>query len=151
MSHGKAATSMWRFGYTRDRPLPHTDGRAGGKGEEGSPIIDDVCRRHCAVRRQRSGHDGVLGYVKESFRREGNASQSTEDPVRGFSFEQNAQGNRPQVMFLGEEVESVTHFKYLETSITEEGGMETEIAKRVESACGNWKRCSAGCAIIGRK
>ena len=29
-----------------------------------------------------------------------------------FSFEQNAQGNRPQVKILGEEVEGVTHFKY---------------------------------------
>ena len=48
-----------------------------------------------------------------------------------FSFEQNAQGNRPQVQILGEEVERVTHFKYLGTSIEEEGGMKTEIAKRV--------------------
>ena len=38
-----------------------------------------------------------------------------------FSFEQNAQGNRPQVKILGEEVEMVTHFKYLGTSIEEEG------------------------------
>ena len=37
-----------------------------------------------------------------------------------FSFEQNAQGNRPQVKILGEEVERVTHFKYLGTSIEEE-------------------------------
>ena len=44
-----------------------------------------------------------------------------------FSFE----GNRTQVKILGEEVERVTHFKYLGTSIEEEGGMETEIAKRV--------------------
>ena len=48
-----------------------------------------------------------------------------------YSFEQNAQGNRPQVKILGEEVERVTHFKYLGTSIEEEGGMETDIAKRV--------------------
>ena len=34
-----------------------------------------------------------------------------------FSFEQNAQGNRTQVKMLGEEVERVTHFKYLGTSI----------------------------------
>ena len=40
-----------------------------------------------------------------------------------FSFGQNAQGNRPQVKILGEEVERVTHFKYLGTSIEEEGGM----------------------------
>ena len=37
-----------------------------------------------------------------------------------FSFEQNAQGNRPQVKILGEEVERVTHFKYMGTSIEEE-------------------------------
>ena len=30
-----------------------------------------------------------------------------------FSFEQNTQGNRPQVKILGEEVERITHFKYL--------------------------------------
>ena len=33
-----------------------------------------------------------------------------------FSFEKNAQGNRP-LKILGEEVERVTHFKYLGTSI----------------------------------
>ena len=59
-----------------------------------------------------------------------------------FSFEQNAQGNRPQVQILGEEVEKVTHFKYLGTSIEEEGGMETEIANRVGAGWMNWKKCS---------
>ena len=59
-----------------------------------------------------------------------------------FSFEQNAQGNRTQVKILGEEVERVTHFKYLGTSIEEEGGMETEIAKRVGAGWMNWKKCS---------
>ena len=59
-----------------------------------------------------------------------------------FSFEQNAQGNRPQVKILGEEVERVTHFKYLGTSIEEEGGMETEIVKRVGAGWRNWKKCS---------
>ena len=59
-----------------------------------------------------------------------------------FSFEQNAQGNRPQVKILGEEVERVTHFKYLGTSIEEEGGMETEIAKRLGAGWMNWKKCS---------
>ena len=59
-----------------------------------------------------------------------------------FSFEQNAQGNRPQVEILGEEVERVTHFKYLGTSIEEEGGMETEIAKRVGAGWMNWTKCS---------
>ena len=49
----------------------------------------------------------------------------------GCSFEQNAQGNRPQVKILGEEVERVILFKYLGTSIEEAGGMETEIAKRL--------------------
>ena len=43
---------------------------------------------------------------------------------------------------LGEEVERVTHFKYLGTSIEEEGGMETEIAKRVGAGWMNWKKCS---------
>ena len=59
-----------------------------------------------------------------------------------FSFEQNAQGNRTQVKILGEDVERVTHFKYLGTSIEEEGGMETEIAKRVGAGWINWKKCS---------
>ena len=55
-----------------------------------------------------------------------------------FYFEQNAQGNRPQVNILGEEV---THFKYLGTSIEEEGGIESEIAKRVGAEWMNWKKC----------
>ena len=51
-----------------------------------------------------------------------------------FSFEQK---------IIGEEVEKVTHFKYLGTSIEEEGGMETEIAKRVGAGwMNNWKQCS---------
>ena len=59
-----------------------------------------------------------------------------------FSLGQNAQGNRPQVKILGEEVERVTHFKYLGVSIEEEGGMETEIAKRVGVGRMNWTKCS---------
>ena len=59
-----------------------------------------------------------------------------------FSFEQNAQRNRPQVKILGEEVERVTHFKYLGTSIEEEGWMETGIAKRVGAGWMNWKKGS---------
>ena len=59
-----------------------------------------------------------------------------------FSFEQNAQGNRQQVKILSEEVERVTHFKYLGTSIEGEGGMATEIAKRVGAWWMNWTKCS---------
>ena len=59
-----------------------------------------------------------------------------------FSFEQNAHGNRPQVKILDEEVERLTHFKYLGTSIEDEEGMETEIAKRVGAGWMNWKKCS---------
>ena len=59
-----------------------------------------------------------------------------------FSFEHNAQGNQPQVKILGKEVERVTHFMYLGTSIEEEGGMETAIAKRVGAGWMNWKNCS---------
>ena len=36
----------------------------------------------------------------------------------------------------------LTHFKYLGTSIEEEGGMETEIVKRVGAGWMNWKKCS---------
>ena len=57
-----------------------------------------------------------------------------------FNFEQNQQGNREPV--TGEELESVTHFKYLGTSMEEEGGMETEITKRVRAGWRNWKKCS---------
>ena len=55
--------------------LHHTDGRADGKGEEGSPRVDAVCRRHRVVRRQGCGHDRVPGVVEESLGREGNAGQ----------------------------------------------------------------------------
>ena len=50
-------------------------GRADGKGDEGSPRVDAVCRRHRVVRRQGCGHDRVPGVVEESLGREGNAGQ----------------------------------------------------------------------------
>ena len=59
-----------------------------------------------------------------------------------FNFEQNQEGNREPVKILGEELERVTHFKYLGTSMEEEGGMETEITKRVGAGWRNWKKCS---------
>ena len=59
-----------------------------------------------------------------------------------FNFEQSQQGNRDPVKILGEELERVTHFKYLGTSLEEEGGMETEITKRVGAGWRNWKKCS---------
>ena len=59
-----------------------------------------------------------------------------------FNFEQSQQGNREPVKILGEELERVTHFKYLGTSMEEEGGMETEITKRVGAGWRNWKKCS---------
>ena len=34
------------------------------------------------------------------------------------------------------------HLKYLCTSIEDEGGMETEITKRVRAGWINWKKCS---------
>ena len=60
------------------------------------------------------------------------------------NFEQSQQGNREPVKILGEELERVTHFKYLGTSTEEEGGMETEITKRVGAGWRIWKKCSAG-------
>ena len=74
-SREKAANSMLRLAYTRDLCIPHTDGRADGKGDEGSPRVDAVCRRHRVVRRQGCGHDRVPGVVEESLGREGNAGQ----------------------------------------------------------------------------
>ena len=58
------------------------------------------------------------------------------------NFEQNQQGNREPVKILGEELERVAHFKYLGSSMEEEGGMETEITKRVGAGWRNWKKCS---------
>ena len=52
------------------------------------------------------------------------------------------QGNREPVNILGEELERVTNFKYLGTSMEDEGGMETEITKRVGASWRNWKKCS---------
>ena len=60
----------------------------------------------------------------------------------GFNFEQNQQGNREPVKILGEELERVTNYKYLGTSMEEEGGMETEITTRVGTGWRNWKKCS---------
>ena len=51
--------------------------------------------------------------------------QSTEYPVHGlFLRTERPTGNRPQVKILGEEVERVTHLKYIGTSLEEEGGMQ---------------------------
>ena len=60
-------------------------------------------------------------------------------------FEQNRQGNREPVKILGEELERVTHFKYLGTSMEAEGGMETEITKRVGAGWINCKKC---CGVL---
>ena len=60
-----------------------------------------------------------------------------------FLFEQSEQGNREPVKLLGEELERVTHFRYIVMSIEEEGGMATEITKRVGLCCRNWKNCNA--------
>ena len=57
-----------------------------------------------------------------------------------FNFEQSQQGNREPVNILGEELERVTHFKYLGTSMEEEGGMETEITHRVGEGWRKWKK-----------
>ena len=59
-----------------------------------------------------------------------------------FNFEQNQQGNREPVKILGEELERVIHLKYLGTSMEEEGGMETEITKRVGAGWRNGKKYS---------
>ena len=62
-----------------------------------------------------------------------------------FTFQQNElEGNREPVKILREELERVTHFKYLGTSIEEEGGMETEITKRVGAVCRNGKKWNFG-------
>ena len=94
------------------------------------------------MRRQGCGHDRIPGVVEETLEERGMRVSRPKTHFMDFSFEQNAQGNRPQVNILGEEVERVTPFKYLGTSIEEEGGMETEIAKRLGAGWMNWKKCS---------
>ena len=59
-----------------------------------------------------------------------------------FNFEQIQQGNLEPIKILGEELERVTQFKYLGTSMEEECGMETEITMRVGAGWRNWKKCS---------
>ena len=44
-----------------------------------------------------------------------------------------------------EELKSVTHFKYLDTSIDEGCGMKTEITNRV-GAC--WRNCKKCCGVL---
>ena len=60
-------------------------------------------------------------------------------------FEQNQQGNRELVKKLGEELERVTHFKYLGASMGAEGGMETEITNRVGAG---WRNCKKCCGVL---
>ena len=59
--------------FNVDVGLRQGSGRADGKGEEGSPRVGAVCRRHRVVRRQGCGHDIAPGVVEESLGREGNA------------------------------------------------------------------------------
>ena len=82
-----------------------------------SPRIDAICRRHRVVRRQGCEHDRVPGVVEETLEERGMRVSRPKTQFMDFSFEQNAQGNRSQVKILGEEVERVTHSKYLGTSI----------------------------------
>ena len=65
------------------------------------------------------------------------------------SIKKTEKGNREPVKILGEELERVTHFKYLGTSMEEEGGMETEITKRVVAGWRNWKNAAEYCATEG--
>ena len=60
-------------------------------------------------------------------------------------FKHNQQGNREPVKKLGEELERVTHFKYLGASMEAEGGMETEIPKRVGTG---WRNCKKCCGVL---
>ena len=65
------------------------------------------------MRRQGCGHERIPGVVEETLEERGMRVSRPNTQFMDFSFEQNAQGNRPQVNILGEEVERVTHFKYL--------------------------------------
>ena len=53
----------------------------------------------------------------------------------------NDQGREP-VNILGQELRRVHHFKYLDSSVEETGGMATYITERVNAAGKSWKRCS---------
>ena len=64
-------------------------------------------------------------------------------------FEHNQQGNREPVKKLGEELERVTHFKYVGASMEAEGGLETEITKRVGQAGEIVRNAAEYCATEG--
>ena len=48
-----------------------------------------------------------------------------------FALRQNESGNREPMMIIGEELDRVTHFKYLGTNTEEEFCVETEITVRM--------------------
>ena len=76
------------------------------------------------MQRQGCGHDRVyLESWGKALEERGMRVSKPKTQFMDFYVEPNAQGNRPQVKILGEEVKRVTHFKYLGTSIEEEGGM----------------------------
>ena len=68
-----------------------------------------------------------------------------------FPFEQSEQGNREPLRIPGDELERVTHFKYIGTSLEEECGIVMEITKRVEAGCGNWKKCNGVGLLCDRR
>ena len=60
-----------------------------------------------------------------------------------FKFERNEEVDKPTVKIQGDELEKVTHLKYLGSVVEEKlGGTEIEIKQRVGAACRNGKKCS---------
>ena len=58
-----------------------------------------------------------------------------------FALRQNESGNREPMKIIGEELERVTHFKFLGTSTEEECSVETEITVRMGPGWTTWKKC----------
>ena len=113
-------------------PIPHTHGCTNRKGlrkevPESMMFADDIVL--CGGREVDMTE--YLDTWRKSLEERGMMLSRPKTQFMDFNFEKNQQGNREPVKILGEELERVTHLKYLGTSMEEEGGMETEITKRV--------------------
>ena len=88
----------------------------------------------CVGRREKSG--GETGNVETSDGRQGNENQQREDGVSRYV----CVADEETVEMQAEDVKSIENFKYLGSTVQKDGGVEKEVAKRVQVGWGAWRK-----------